>query len=98
MRNSTPKIGQKFCQGETVSEALGSVALDYIQAKYQPLRSAQEFLARAAKVTPATALNWLRRRCVPQADNLGELIKNDPEFRACVIAWIERNAGENMDS
>lgn len=73
-----------------MSAALGDLALDHIQAKYQPLKSAQEFLARAANVTPATASNWLRKRCSPQSDNLGELIKNDPEFRAKVLAWIER--------
>lgn len=81
-----------------MSEALGSFALDHIQTKYQPLRHAQEILARAASVTPATALNWLRRRCAPQADNLGELIKNDPEFRAKMLVWIERNTSENSNS
>lgn len=91
MPNNTRELRQKFCQsGDAVSAALGDLALDHIQAKYQPLKSAQEFLARAANVTPATASNWLRKRCVPQADSLGELIKNDPEFRAKLLAWIER--------
>ena len=72
-----------------MSAALGDMALDHIQEKYQPLRFASDLLARAANVTPATAINWLRRRCTPQADNLGELIKNDPEFRQKLLAWIE---------
>lgn len=80
-----------------MSEALGSFALDHIQTKYQPLKHAQEFLARAASVTPATATNWLRRRCAPQADNLGELIKNDAEFRQKLLQWIERQTSEHTD-
>ena len=71
MENSTFIRGQKFSTEGVVSEALGSFALDHIQSKYQPLRHAQEILAQAAHVTPATAVNWLRRRCAPQADSLG---------------------------
>lgn len=89
MSNSTPKVGQDFRSGNDMSAALGSLVLDHIQTKYQPLKSAPERLARAAKVTPATARNWLRRICAPQADNIGELVRNDPEFKAKLIAWLE---------
>ncbi len=74
-----------------MSEALGSFVLDHIQAKYQPLKSAPEFLAQAANVTPATAMNWLRRRCVPQADNIGVMARRDPELKAKLIMWLEND-------
>lgn len=73
-----------------MSTTLSELAFEHFDAHYRPLRFARELLARVANVTPNSARNWLRRECAPQADSLGELIKNDPEFRAKVLAWIER--------
>lgn len=73
-----------------MSAALGAFVLDHVQSRYQPMKSAPEYLARAANVTPATAINWLRRKCTPQADNIGELCRNDPEFKAALISWLQR--------
>ena len=81
-----------------MSQTLGGLTLDHISSAYQSRRHASEFLARAAAVTPATAINWLRKRCAPQADNIGELIKNDPEFRAKVVDWINGIEKPDADS
>lgn len=97
MDNSTPKTGQKFCQRNAM-QTLGDFTLDYIVHTYQPLKHGQEFLARIACVTPATVINWFRRRCKPQTDTIGEMIINDPAFRRQVLEWIERNCGECLDN
>lgn len=91
MEQSRSKSGQEFSSGAGMSAALGSMVLDHIEVKYQPLKGAAKRLARAAKVTPPTARNWLRRICAPQADNLGELAISDPEFKAKLISWLENN-------
>ena len=82
---------RKFLTGDDVSASLSELAFTHFEERYKPLRFAREILAKAAGVTPNSARNWLRRECAPQADSLGELIKNDPDFRAKVLAWIERH-------
>ena len=88
MRNDRDDNDRNF-RTNTVSATLSALAHEHIRERYHPLRHARELLARAAGVTPNAARNWLRRDCAPHADNLGELIKNDPEFREKVLAWIE---------
>lgn len=78
-------------------QTLGDFTLEYIAQAYQPLKHGQEFLARRARVTPATVINWFRRRCKPQTDTIGEMIINDPDYRKKVLEWIERECGEHLD-
>lgn len=90
MGNKSPKNDYNLPPKEIMSATLSEIVLDHIEVHYAPLRHAREKLARAANVTPHSARNWLRRQCVPQADNLGEFIKNDPVLRAKVLAWIQQ--------
>ncbi|HQT65816.1 MAG TPA: hypothetical protein PLO16_15035 [Acidocella sp.] len=73
-----------------MTASLGDLFLDHVQESYAPLRSAPEYLARNTKVTPATAINWIRRRSKAQINNFSELCRNDPEFRAKAIAWLQQ--------
>jgi hypothetical protein len=75
-----------------MSAALSEMTLGHIEERYKPLRHACEVLARITGASPNAARNWLRRVCAPQADSLGELARNDPEFRAKLIAWLEEGA------
>jgi hypothetical protein len=92
VEQSRSKSGQEFSPGVGMSASLGSMVLDHVEVKYQPIKGGLKRLARAANVTAPTARNWLRRICAPQADNLGELAINDPEFKAKLISWLDNNA------
>ena len=86
---SSPKTGQVLRAGGIMSASLSQVFFDHICSEYGSRRHADEILARSARVSPNTCRNWLRRVCAPQADTLGELARNDPAFKAKLIAWLE---------
>jgi hypothetical protein len=86
-----PSNGQEFSGSDPVSASLGNLFLDHVEQKYAPLRFASEKLAQIGGVTPASARNWLRRMCAPQADQIGIMARNDPEFRAKLIKWLEQD-------
>jgi transcriptional regulator with XRE-family HTH domain len=65
---------------------------DLISAHYAPLASRRKVLARDAGVSPRTAENWLAKLCEPQACKLKSLADNNPEFRADLIAWLQKGA------
>lgn len=54
----------------TYNETVWSV----IAREYQPLRNAEERLARHAGATPRAARNWLQRQCTPNGENLVNLM------------------------
>ena len=75
-----------------MSASLSQIVFEHISSEYGARRHAVEMLARATGVSPNTCRNWLRRACAPQADTLGELARNDPAFKAKLIAWLEERA------
>lgn len=73
MRNSRHKTDRKF-QAVPLSGTYGDVVGGFIQEAFGPLKHAEKLLARAAKVCPRTAANWLRGECAPRGDQLLELM------------------------
>lgn len=65
------------------------VIWDVITRVYGERRHATELLARAAHTTPATAANWLRRKCTPQADNLIALMADCEELKEAVDRLVK---------
>lgn len=93
MDNTCRNSGQKFRQGHqavNIAAAIVSESLWSVLARaYGQRRHATEMLARDAEVTPATASNWLRRRCVPQAEQLIALMASCDELAAEVQRLVE---------
>lgn len=98
MRKSSTDAYRKFQSGDDVSTTLSELTFRHIDERYKPLRFARELLASVAGVTPNTARNWLRRECAPQADSLGTMIQNDPEFREKFLVWVESLKNENKEN
>jgi hypothetical protein len=63
--------------------------IDFMRARYVNVRNAPKILARLSGMAPRTCGKWLRAEGGPSAEALMNLAKNDPEFRANLIEWLE---------
>lgn len=72
-----------------MSASLSQIFFSHIRDEYSSKKYADETLARMAGVSPGTSRNWRRGICAAQADTIGELARNDPNFKAKLIAWLE---------
>lgn len=63
--------------------------VEFLRARYTPLRNAPKILAKLSGMAPRSCGKWLRAEGDPSAEALMNIAKNDPEFRANLIAWLE---------
>lgn len=64
------------------------VLFDIIAASYADLPNRYAKLARDARVTPRTALNWLARTHAPRVSQLLTLARNNRAIRSAVLDLI----------
>ena len=62
---------------------------EIIVRHYGAFSNRRRRLAADAHSTERTAENWLQGRCEPQASRLKNIARNNPAFRADLIAWLE---------
>ena len=65
------------------------VATSFIADHYRPLRNASKILSRLTGASPRTTERWLREEAEPSFPAVVELARNDAEFRAHLISYLE---------
>lgn len=58
----------------------------FLRERFSPLRHAEKLLARAARVSPRTAENWLRGQCAPQGEALLNLMAECDGLAELILA------------
>ena len=67
-----------------------SAATAFIRERYAPLRNSPKLLARLSGMSPKQCGKWLRGEAEPSAGALITLARNDDEFRAHLISYLEK--------
>lgn len=68
---------------------MSCVATSFIAERYRPLRNAAKILGRLTGASPRTTERWLRGEAEPSFPAVMELARNDHEFRARLISFLE---------
>jgi hypothetical protein len=92
MRESSEQNPRNIRDRPVVGQATPYPSLvgDYLRDRFSPLRHAEKLLARAARVSPRTAENWLRGECAPNGEALVNLIGECEGLAEVILAEAER--------
>lgn len=105
MRNTPAKTDGNFpptaqgARGMIATASFGDLFHGWVRRRYQPLRHAEEKLARDAGCTPRTARGWLRGEHAAQGEHLLALMANCADLVAEINEAVEaRRCAEHYGS
>jgi hypothetical protein len=90
--NSSGGVRRNSREDDAGRQPVGYAALvcGVLRERFAMLRGAEKLLARAAKVSPRTAENWLRGECAPNGEALLSLMAECDELALAILAEVAR--------